>query len=113
MVIRRDNAIHTQWGVGCHAWTLLQSADVIVKEESMLPGSEEHMHVHAQTQQFFYILEGSAQFTLNGEQLSLPINCGIFVRAGSTHMIANRSSLPIRFLVISFPGNTYDRINLD
>ena len=112
MVISKSTATHYQWGNNCDAWTLLQSGKAIFKEEEMPPNTEESLHIHKNTEQLFYILDGEAEFIVGQELFLLKAGNAIAIKSGSPHKIANRSSKKLRFLVFSFPGNVSDRIEL-
>jgi mannose-6-phosphate isomerase-like protein (cupin superfamily) len=112
MIISKITAPHYQWGNNCDAWTLFQSDKAIVKEEEMPPNSEESLHIHENTEQFFYILEGEAEFIVGHELFVLRAGNAIAIKSGNPHKIANRSSQKLHFLVCSFPGNLSDRIEL-
>ena len=111
MIINTKNTKYYQWGNNCQAWTFIQSENVIVKEELMPPKTEEQLHFHNETEQFFYILEGKASFLLESEKISLSKNDGIKISATQIHKIINETSEEVRFLVMSFPGNVNDRVN--
>ena len=112
MVISKSTAPHYQWGNNCDAWTLLQSDKAIVKEEEMPPNTQESLHIHENTEQLFYILDGEAEFTLAQELFVVKAGNVIAMKSGSPHKIANRSLLNLHFLVCSFPGNVSDRIEI-
>lgn len=78
----------------------------------MSPGSEEQLHFHEHSDQFFYVLEGEAIFLLEGREWNLQANSSIFIRKKAAHKIMNRSLGILRFLVITYPDNAGDRINL-
>ncbi len=112
MIISKQNAAHYQWGNHCDAWTLLQSENGIVKEEKMPPNTEEQLHYHNETEQFFYILEGKASFYIASDVVHASKNEGIHIPVGVAHKISNETSEDLRFLVLSFPGNVNDRLNM-
>ncbi|MEE1963901.1 cupin domain-containing protein [Allomuricauda taeanensis] len=112
MIISKQNSTHYQWGNHCDAWTLLQSENVIIKEEKMPPNTEEQFHYHNETAQFFYILEGAATFLLNKKEIVVKQNEGIKIEEKLPHKIGNKNTGVLHFLVISFPGNPTDRVNL-
>lgn len=112
MIINTKNTEYYQWGNNCQAWTFIQSENVIVKEELMPPHTEEQFHFHNETEQFFYILDGKASFLLESEKISLSQNDGIKISAKQIHKISNETSEGLRFLVLSFPGDMNDRVNI-
>lgn len=113
MIINSENSKSYKWGDNCTAWELLLSENVIIKEELMPPKTEEQLHFHEKTEQFFYILEGEANFIIDQKKVLVSKNEGLKIEIGQAHKIANKSSVELRFLVLSFPGNTDDRINLN
>tara|TARA_R110002049_G_scaffold306632_1_gene505411 strand:- start:2272 stop:2616 length:345 start_codon:yes stop_codon:yes gene_type:complete len=113
MIVNKTNTKQYQWGNNCNAWELFQSKNAIIKEEIMPPLTEEQLHLHKKTEQFFYILEGEATFIVDGKKGVVSQNEGIKIKIGQPHKICNDASRILRFLVISFPGNVNDRINLN
>lgn len=101
------------WGPGCTGWVLEDREGWTIKEERMVPGSSEKLHVHRGTRQFFYILEGAARFQLGEEVLLLGSREGVMVAEGIPHQIANDGKESLAFLVISLPGLGRDRIELE
>lgn len=75
----------------------------------MPPNTMEQLHYHQHTEQFFYILEGTATFLIDGIESNASQFSGIVIPKGSRHCISNRADHPLRFLVISAPGNQDDR----
>ena len=112
MIVNHKNSNSYSWGNKCKAWELLISDNAIVKEELMPPHTEEQLHFHKKTDQFFYILEGEATFLVDEMKLLVSKHEGLPIKKGQTHKIMNNSNAALRFLVISFPGNQGDRINL-
>ncbi len=80
-----------------------------VKEELMPPDTTEELHFHKHTRQFFYILEGQANFVYDGEMICLEQGDGLSVPKGVIHQIRNSASGKLRFLVISSPFAEGDR----
>lgn len=106
------------WGASCKAWVLQQSGNMIIKEEMMPPGTCETLHFHEKTEQFFYILEGVALFSIevaDGARKSYSVQSGegTGIRPGKAHRIENAAGTDLRFLVISAPGYPKDRIELE
>ena len=76
----------------------------------MPPKATEQLHYHQHTEQFFYILEGTATFLIDGIETNTSQFGGIVIPKGSRHCVSNLADHPLRFLVISAPGNQDDRI---
>lgn len=114
----KDPAVKSyQWAEGCLAWVLQQTPGTTIKEELMAPGTRERLHLHQYSEQFFYVLEGSALFYIEGQPIALDLHQGLQVAPGSAHFITNPSDdTPLRFLVITTPGENpnagSDRVDL-
>jgi mannose-6-phosphate isomerase-like protein (cupin superfamily) len=108
-----STARHYTWGEGCDSWVLAEGENLSVKQEKMPPGAKECLHFHERAGQFFYILQGSAEFTLDESAQIIHKGQGIFVPPGTGHFIANTTDEPLEFLVISQPSMENDRVALD
>jgi len=105
-------ARHYTWGEGCDSWVLAEGENFSVKQERMPPGTTECLHLHQRAAQFFYILQGSAVFTLHESAEVIHRGQGMFVPPGTGHFIANTADEPLEFLVISQPSTEHDRVLL-
>jgi len=102
-------APHYFWGHQCEGWRLVDQAQLAVIEEKMPIGTREHLHWHEMAQQYFYILEGVATFELEGEEIVVKANEGIYISRKQKHFIKNDGTEALRFLVISQPNTKGDR----
>jgi mannose-6-phosphate isomerase-like protein (cupin superfamily) len=107
--VSRENAEHYRWGVDCHGWHLVKDKELSVIEELMPAGAAEILHYHRNSQQFFYVLAGEAIMEIEDRTALVRAGSGIRVLPGTRHQIRNRSSSPVRFLVISQPPSHGDR----
>ena len=105
-------AEHYTWGADCDGWHLVKAPGLSVIEELMPPGTSELRHYHLHSRQFFYVLTGVLTLEVDGQELSLQAGHGIEVPPSHPHQAFNRSSDPLRMLVISQPPTTGDRITL-
>jgi len=64
-VISKDNAEHYKWGEVCDGWHLVKSQNLSVIQELVPPGCSEVQHYHKRSEQFFYILSGTATLKVN------------------------------------------------
>jgi len=108
----KQTAPYYIWGKNCEGWELLKHPNFHIIEELMPLESNESLHYHKIAQQFFYILEGKASFTLDQTKIDVGPNEGIQINPGVHHFIANNDKKPLRFLVISNPSHREDRINI-
>lgn len=105
------NARHYTWGDNCDGWHLLKTNTLSVIQETMPPGTSEQLHYHTKAQQLFYILDGTAHFEIEGEEITVRANECIHIAPGKKHRIYNKQETLLQFLVISEPMSHGDRIN--
>ena len=110
-MINLEKAEKYEWGNLCYGWHLLKNNQLGIIQELMPPGTEEKLHQHLKAQQFFYILKGSAVFTIDDKTEVLQANEGIEVRPLTWHKIKNNGNVDLEFLVISEPHSHEDRVN--
>lgn len=73
----------------------------------MEPGEAPPMHVHHDTEQVFYVLEGVGRLEIEGEAEGQEVRPGHLVRVppGTYHRVWCISGTPLRYLVVDcFPG---------
>lgn len=112
-IIEKDSAEHYFWGENCDSWVFVDSAGLSVKQERMPGGTREKLHFHSQAQQFFFILQGSATFYLEGEKVEVSTQKGLLIEPNTKHFIANETDESLEFLVISQPTTNNDRTTID
>ena len=108
----KKNSKSYVWGEGCTAWQLVNTPGLSVIRETMPPQASELLHKHRKSQQFFYVLSGTASFELDGEQHTVSSNEGMYVSAGTIHCITNSGTDMLELLVISEPHSHADRIDI-
>lgn len=108
-IIDKKAAEHYFWGENCDSWILVDNDDLSIKEESMPGGTTERLHFHTLSQQFFYILKGTASFYINNSKKIIDEHKGIMVKPNSNHYIANETDERLDFLVVSQPTTNNDR----
>lgn len=111
--IDKLTASHYQWGDHCDSWVLADTDSLSVKQEFMPPGTRERLHFHARSQQFFFILKGTATFYLDDESVVLNEHQSLLIPANTKHFIANETNYSLEFLVTSEPSTNHDRINME
>lgn len=102
-----------EWGNNCEAFNFVDNEKFNVKLERMPPKTEDVLHYHKQSQQFFFILKGNAVFEVDGVILMVHEGEGLHVEAGRQHRIMNKEeATTLEFLVCSQPSAINDRHNL-
>ena len=80
----------------------------------ILPKSGIGQHFHNKCEEMFVILDGEAQFTIDGRTSVLKGPAGAPDRIGHAHAIYNASDKPVQWLNINVGlSKTYDTFNLD
>ncbi|RFZ86036.1 cupin domain-containing protein [Mucilaginibacter terrenus] len=111
--LSKKSSVHYKWGENCDGWTFVENDNMSVKQERMPPGTSETMHYHEKATQFFFMLKGTAIFTLDGTVKVLTEHEGIEVKPGQKHRITNHSEADIEFTLYSHPSTKNDRINVE
>src|SRR5215469_11826645 len=72
-------------------------------------------HFHNQCEEMFVILDGEAQFTIDGRTSVLKGPAGAPCRMGHSHAIYNATDKPVQWMNINVSAvkNSYDAFNLD
>jgi mannose-6-phosphate isomerase-like protein (cupin superfamily) len=112
MITSTENAEHYTWGEQCDGWHLLKSPTLSVIQERMPPGTGEQLHYHHHAQQVFYILSGTATFSIESEIKTVQANKSFHISPNTKHRILNNGNADLHFLVISEPKVHGDRTNL-
>ncbi|HEU5364555.1 MAG TPA: cupin domain-containing protein [Hanamia sp.] len=102
-----------QWGNECDGWNLVENGGLSVKQELMPTGASEQLHYHKHSQQFFFILAGTATFEIEGKQIEVSVHEGLQILAGEKHRIINKGKTNLEFILCSQPSVLNDRINIE
>jgi mannose-6-phosphate isomerase-like protein (cupin superfamily) len=116
---RRSPAIHG--GAGALDFTALFDAHTIEPNLQFLhrgvlePKSSIGAHFHNQCEEMFVILDGEAQFTIDGRTSLLKGPAGAPCRLGHSHAIYNPTDKPVQWMNInvSLAKDQYDAFNLN
>jgi mannose-6-phosphate isomerase-like protein (cupin superfamily) len=111
--VSKSNAEHYTWGEGCDGWYLVRNDDMTIIEERMPPGTEETLHKHARSRQFFFVLAGSAVMEHGDAVTVLTAGSGLEIPPGVAHRILNKSGSDLEILVTSRPPSHADRVEIN
>lgn len=67
------------------------------------PGQEQRVHVHAESDKAYLVLEGEAVFDVGGEQELVPQGTSVLAEAGQPHGVRNDSDSILVLLVTMAP----------
>lgn len=112
-VSKYDPLKHYKWGSDCDGWNLMDEEFLSVKQELMPAGTTEAKHYHQSSQQFFFILKGTANFEIEDSIVEIKEGEGLHVAAGKKHRIMNPGGQDLEFILCSQPSTNNDRINCE
>ncbi len=115
--MRALTAVHA--GAGTMKFQQLLGADalsttlIFVHRGVIAPKSGIGQHFHNQSEEMFVILEGDAQFTIDGRTSAIPGPAAVPDRMGHAHAVYNPGSTPLQWLNISVGlTKAYDNFDL-
>src|SRR5204862_7084311 len=116
---RQLSAVHA--GAGSMAFTALLDRGALTPEFNFLhrgvipAGAGIGHHFHNVVEEMFVILDGEAQFTIDGRTASVKGPAGVICRAGHSHAIYNAGATPVQWmnLNVSLVAGVYDNVDLD
>ena len=112
-ILDTNNTEHYIWGDNCDGWHFVKTESLSVIKERMPSITEEKLHYHEKSQQFFYILSGTAEFEIEGKKYEIEAGKGLHIKPGVRHRILNNTKTYLEFIVVSEPKSHGDRINID
>jgi mannose-6-phosphate isomerase-like protein (cupin superfamily) len=77
-------------------------------EARLPPGSQTAPHYHPQTEEIYYILEGTARMQIGDEVRSVGPGDAIAIPPGAIHTIENTGSETLKFLCCCAPGYEHE-----
>lgn len=87
---------------------------IFVHRGIIMPGSSIGQHFHNQCEEMFLILDGEAQFTINGRTATIPGPAAVPDRMGDAHAIYNHTDKPLQWLNINVGmTKSYDNFDLN
>ena len=115
---RQSPAVHG--GAGSMGFTALLNRGAVTPEFNFLhrgvipPGAGIGHHFHNTVEEMFVILDGEAQFTIDGRTATVKGPAGVLCRTGHSHAIYNASSTPVQWmnLNVSLNAGVYDNFDL-
>src|SRR5215467_8862970 len=115
---RPSPAVHG--GAGTMAFTALLNRGAVTPEFNFLhrgeipPGAGIGHHFHNVVEEMFVILDGEAQFTVDGHTATVKGPAGVICRTGHSHAIYNASAKPLQWmnLNVSLVAGVYDNFDL-
>jgi mannose-6-phosphate isomerase-like protein (cupin superfamily) len=115
---RPQPAVHG--GAGTMSFTALLNRGAVTPEFNFLhrgeipPGAGIGHHFHNTVEEMFMILDGEAQFTIDGRTALVKGPAGVICRTGHSHAIYNSGAKPVQWvnLNVSLNAGVYDNFDL-
>ena len=115
---RQLTAVHG--GAGSMSFAALLNRGAVTPEFNFLhrgvipPGAGIGHHFHNVVEEMFVILDGEAQFTIDGRTASVKGPAGVLCRTGHSHAIYNPGPAPVQWmnLNVSLVAGVYDNFDL-
>ncbi len=111
-VVSKGNSEHYQWGDECDGWHLVKSPALSVIQERVPPNRGEVRHFHSKSEQFFFVLAGSAALEVDGEVFLLSTHQGFHVPCNRPHQLINNGQVDLHVMVTSTPPSHGDRVEI-
>jgi mannose-6-phosphate isomerase-like protein (cupin superfamily) len=116
---RQLTAVHA--GAGSMAFAALLNRGAVTPEFNFLhrgvipPGAGIGHHFHNVVEEMFVILDGEAQFTIDGRTATVKGPAGVVCRTGHSHAIYNAGTTPVQWmnLNVSLTAGVYDAFDLN
>ena len=77
-------------------------------EATLEPGRATKRHHHRESEEFYYLLEGSGEMEIEGERAPVEPGDAILIPAGARHQIRADEDGPLRFLCCCAPPYRHD-----
>ncbi|HEX8847209.1 MAG TPA: cupin domain-containing protein [Pyrinomonadaceae bacterium] len=76
--------------------------------EEVLPvGAKVGRHYHVETEEIYYILEGTGRMTVGEESREVAPGDAVFIPRGSAHTLENSGQVPMKILLVCGPAYSY------
>ncbi len=77
-------------------------------EATLAPGQATERHYHRQSEELYYLLEGSGEMEVDGERAAVGPGDAILIPPGAWHQIRAAESAPLRFLCCCAPAYRHE-----
>ena len=102
MIRSKSNSPRVEWAPRHFSWSLCDHQKMSIKIEEIPPDGKSDLHFHPGCYQFFFILEGKAEFIKEDSTYNLSKHQGIEVPCGVNHKIMNSGKNNLIFILISY-----------
>jgi mannose-6-phosphate isomerase-like protein (cupin superfamily) len=82
---------------------LFESPHLFYDLYCLLPGQQQKVHAHEDSDKVYYVLEGAGRFTVSDEERDLPQGHAVIAPAGEPHGVQNETQENLVLLVTMAP----------
>ena len=72
-------------------------------EATLEPGQATERHYHGETEEIYYVVEGTGEMELDGERRQVTVGDAVLIPPGAWHQIRADQAEPLRFLCCCAP----------
>lgn len=83
--------------------SLFESSRLFYDAYCLLPGQEQKVHAHDDSDKVYYVLRGTGKFTVGDEEKDLGEDHAVIARAGEPHGVRNATEEELVLLVTMAP----------
>ena len=106
--LRRDPADVRPWAETCgQIRPLVEEADGAAAEVHHVEIQDAKLHFHAQTDEFYYVIDGEGTMTLDGEEVELHKGVVVYIPRGVRHKARGKLTV----LTVCIPAGVMDDIH--
>ena len=105
--LRTARVLHTRHGSEIRPLVDRTTSDVTqcsLAEETLPPGHAVTPHHHRETEEIYYVLEGSGEMTVGDETSPVAAGDAVYIPRGSVHTLRNTGEVPMRIVLVCGPA---------
>ncbi len=109
--LRDASVIHTRHGSEIRPLVDRTTSAVTqcsLAEETLPPGRAVTPHLHRDTEEIYYVLEGGGEMTVGEETRAVAAGDAIFIPRDSRHTLRNTGDRPMRIVLVCGPAFSRD-----
>lgn len=100
----RDVSEHSHFsGEKMQKNSLFDSPNLLHDAYCLMPGQQQKVHTHEDSEKIYYVLQGTGRFTVGEEERDLGEGQAVIARAGEPHGVRNETRENLTLLVTMAP----------
>jgi mannose-6-phosphate isomerase-like protein (cupin superfamily) len=105
--LRAAHVLHTRHGSEIRPLVDRTTSDITqcsLAEELLPPGHAVVPHHHRETEEIYYILEGSGEMRIGDETAAVAAGDAVYIPRNSVHTLRNTGAVPMRIVLVCGPA---------